>query len=137
MYDPGHLHGYAITVDLGERGLLFVVDYGPELLDAVTHRLLFGELTSLRTLPLQVTRFRYVGFSGMGERMAAIREIQLKKRPVDIPFDILPMLLHFRDINDRYSLEEANPLDLASAFGPGVRLVRATFEVTDDPVTPM
>jgi hypothetical protein len=28
MYDPGHLHGYAITVDLGERGLLFVVDRG-------------------------------------------------------------------------------------------------------------
>jgi hypothetical protein len=46
------------------------------------------------------------------------------------------MLLCFRDINDQYSLQEVNPLDLASALGPGVRLVRATFEVTDDPITP-
>jgi hypothetical protein len=66
-----------------------------------------------------------------------VRQLQPKKGAVDVPLGKLPMLVRFRDINDRNSIEEVNPLDLAAAYGPGVRLLRATFELTNDSITPM
>ena len=113
MYDPGHMQGYAITVDLGERGLLLVVDDSPDLRDPATHRLLFRELTDLRTLPLKVAGFRYFGGPAVGDLKTVFREIQLNKGPRDTPFDILPMLVRVRDWENQYSLEEASPRDLA------------------------
>jgi hypothetical protein len=47
------------------------------------------------------------------------------------------MLVRFRNINDRHTFEELDPRDLAAAYGPGVRLARARFEFTTDPVSPM
>ncbi len=47
------------------------------------------------------------------------------------------MLVRFTNINDRNSIEEVDPRDLAAAYGPGVRLVGVTFELTHDPVTPI
>ena len=47
----GEMRGYAITVDLGERGLLFVVNSRPFLEDPATHRLALPKLASLNMLP--------------------------------------------------------------------------------------
>ena len=49
------------------------------------------------------------------------------------PIDPLPMVVRFKDINDPDSLEEVDPRD----FGPGGRIVRATIQVTESPVTPL
>ena len=53
----------------------------------------------------------------------------------DVPPSDYPLLVMFRDIVDPKSVERVDPADLASAFGPGVRLKRLTVEVTDDDVT--
>ena len=45
------------------------------------------------------------------------------------------MLLRFGDLADPKSVARVDPNDLAASFGPGVKLVRATIEITDDPVT--
>lgn len=46
-----------------------------------------------------------------------------------------PLLVRFRDITDPKSVERVDPSDLAKSFGAGVKLVRITLSVTDDPVT--
>jgi hypothetical protein len=45
------------------------------------------------------------------------------------------MFVRFRDINDPNTVERVDPNNLAASFGPGVRLTRATIEITDAPVT--
>ena len=47
----GEMRGYAITVDLGERGLLFVVDSRPFLEDPKTHLIALPRAASLNMLP--------------------------------------------------------------------------------------
>jgi len=47
------------------------------------------------------------------------------------------MWVRFRNINDLGAIEELDPRHLAAAYGPGVRLARARFEITTDPVSPM
>lgn len=131
----GEMHGSAITVDLGERGLLFVVDAYPA--DPKTRLIAGPPATRLRFLP-----FAAYGLSGSGSYdpssgSAAVRELQTKKGPVDIPVNKLPMLVRFRNIDDGDTIEELDPRNLAAAYGPGVRLVRARFEFTTDPVSPM
>jgi hypothetical protein len=131
----GEMQGYAITVDLGARGLLFVVDAYPA--DPKTHLIAGSPATRLSFLP-----FAAYGLSGTGSYfpssgLAAVRELQTKKGPVDIPPDSLPMLVRFRNIDDGDTIEEVDPRDLGAAYGPGVRLARARFEFTTDPVSPM
>ena len=46
-----------------------------------------------------------------------------------------PTLVRFRDLSDPRSVEKVLPTNLASSFGPGVRLKRITIQVTDDDVT--
>lgn len=50
-------------------------------------------------------------------------------------FEPYPKLVTFTDINDPASIRLVNPDDLATAFGPGIKLKRITLEITDDPVT--
>ncbi len=45
------------------------------------------------------------------------------------------MLVRFRNIADPASVEKVYPENLAKSFGPGVRLKRATIEISTDPVT--
>lgn len=131
----GEMRGYAITVDLGERGLLFVVDAYPFLADPKTHLIALPRAASLSMLP-----FAAYGLSGSYDPtsgLAAVRELQAKQGPVDIPPGRLPMVVRFRNIDDGDTIEEVDPRDLAAAYGPGVRLARARFEFTTDPVSPM
>jgi hypothetical protein len=69
--------------------------------------------------------------------MSYARELRRKTGSVDVPPELLPMIVWFRDLNDRHSAEELDPRDLAAALGPGVQLVRATLEMTSDPISPM
>jgi hypothetical protein len=129
----GDMRGCAITVDLGERGLLFVVNSRPFLEDPKTHLLAFPKLASLNMLPFVAYRLPqdYDPSSGL----AAVRELQTKQGSVEIPPDGLPMVVRFRNINDGDTLEELDPRDLAAAYGAGARLARARFEFTTDSVS--
>jgi hypothetical protein len=131
----GEMRGYAITVDLGERGLLFVVNAYPFLVDPKTDLIALPRAASLNMLP-----FAAYGLSQSydpSSGLAAVHELQTKKGSVDVPPNRLPMAVRFRNINDRHTFEELDPRDLTAAYGPGVRLARARFEFTTDPVSPM
>jgi hypothetical protein len=62
--------------------------------------------------------------------------LPLKERgPVQLAPWELPDLLTFADINDPKSAVQVSPSHMDRVFGPGVRLVSATLEITSDPVT--
>jgi hypothetical protein len=130
--------GYAPTIDLGERGLLFLT---------------FSNVA--RTPAQRVERNGQVscGFDDMGclpfaayhkpgvsadfsQKKAALHELLRQSGPRDLPFAVLPELARFRDINDTHTLVWVSPYDLAKSFGPGIELKRVVLQLTDDPVTP-
>jgi hypothetical protein len=130
----GEMRGYAITVDLGQPGLLFVVDSVP-LLQRPRRDAMDSPGSYLGSLPLVTYGFLGDDLPSFMER--AIRQVQAKSGPIEVPLGKLPMMVRFADINDKRSIEEVDPHDLASAFGPGVQLKRATVEITRDPISPL
>lgn len=52
-----------------------------------------------------------------------------------LSFDMLPLLIRFRDIRDPTSFEELDPNDLASKYGPGYSLKSATLKPSTDEIT--
>jgi hypothetical protein len=128
------MRGYAITVDLGDGRMLFVVDQSPALADPATRKALLPKGANFSQLPL--TAFK-VSAGLPSELAAAIQRLRNSGKSVDIPLDTLPMIVRFREINNRSSIEELDPRDLTVAFGSGVRLQRAKLEITNDPISPM
>jgi hypothetical protein len=137
----GDMRGYAITVDLRARGLLFVLNAWPD--NALPYQFEAGAGARQRLLVganLAMLPFVAYGLSDSqvpSTGIAAARELRGKNGPVDLPLDKLPLIVRFTDINDRGTFQPLDPNDLSAAYGPGVRLVRARFEFTTDPVSPM
>ncbi|WP_158816033.1 hypothetical protein [Methylocapsa sp. S129] len=134
----GIFHGNAITIDLGQRGLVFIVN-----MMSLAPANKPGARTTLRppgSVPLIDLPFEAYGLPSDGtpstmERV--VQQVQQKTGSVDVTIDKLPMFVRFTDINDPRSIEEIDPADLAATFGPRVRLLSARLEVTRDPVTPI
>jgi hypothetical protein len=57
------------------------------------------------------------------------------RSPADVASTDYPMLVTFGDVRDPKTVMEVNANDLATTFGPGVRLKRITVQVTGDAVT--
>jgi hypothetical protein len=53
----------------------------------------------------------------------------------DVPPEMLPLLVTFRDLADPMSVERVEPDQLDTAFGPGVRIANATIAITDAEIT--
>jgi hypothetical protein len=122
------VHGEAVVVDLGSRGLLFALLTGPAAYDH-GHPLPINP-----TDPEAVLRyFDYTGRDGLTQE--SLDGLARRRDITDIPFSGLPMLARFGDIRDPGSMEQVNPDELAGHFGPGARLVRATLAITDAPVS--
>lgn len=109
--------GEAVAVDIGEKGILFAllrsnkdVDYG--------YRIVFD------AFPIEG--------ASTAKGIEYYTHLKAKK---ELNFDNLPMLVRFRDINDPKTVELVDPNDLEKSFGKGVKLVSATIEITDEPVT--
>jgi hypothetical protein len=129
----GEMRGNAITVNLGERGLLFVVDYSPSWRGGGR---VPNDYTKLTLLPFTVYDQPSNGLPSM--MLGVARELKTRSEPVDVPLKKLPLIGRFKDINDSNSwFEELDPLNLAAAYGAGVRFVDARFEFTNDPISPM
>ena len=62
-------------------------------------------------------------------------EIPKLKGKAQLYGDTMPMLVTFGDINLPQTVREVKPDELSKHFGPGVSLVSATLEITDEPVT--
>ena len=110
--------GEAVVVDLGSKGLLFALLTGDPLRNSSPAY----ELASST-------------FSDPKGLSATLWKIKASIGRVDVPLNNLPLLVRFGDLADPKSVARVDPNDLAASFGPGVKLVRATIEITDDPVT--
>jgi hypothetical protein len=127
----GVFRGNAVTIDLHEHGLLFVVNQ-MALGDGALRR---RGSTSLAYLPLKVFGYPTEGLPSQMAKL--VSDLAGRSGSVDVPIDMLPMFVRFRTPSDRTSLEELNPADLASAYGGAVTLLRARLTLTSDAITPI
>jgi hypothetical protein len=119
-----HIYGNAITIDLGEKGLLFAVFRMP----SDSHYRL-GD-TALPAYGLETS-------NTPSKLKASLRQLQRKSGLVEVPIDAVPLLVCFRDINDPWSAEKVDPRNFSATFGKGVELIRVSLELTDDPISEM
>lgn len=133
--------GYAPTVDLGEKGLLFLTfanaPSGPEYHDGRNrNQQISCPLDDIGCLPF-AAYFQPGTQIGLpySQQKAALDQLRRQGGPRDVPFVILPKLVRFRDINDPQTLVRVSPYDLAKSFGQGVSLKRVILQLTDDLVT--
>jgi len=113
------VRGEAVVVDLGKKGMFFALLSGKEIGSDYAFYIVFSEFPSQFDI-LSPDAIRYYS------------KLKAKK---EMAFDKLPMLVRFRDINDFKTVEEVDPKDLEKTFGKGVKLVSATIEMIDEPVT--
>lgn len=118
----GNFKGEAVAVDLGEKGVLFAL---LKQQDNVDYPLYIFMKSFPEYFP---ARADITVIDGM-------RKLDHDKPKSGLPFDKLPMLVRFRDINDPKTVELVEPDDLEKSFGKGVKLVSTTLEITDEGVT--
>lgn len=117
--------GQAVVVDLGARGLLFALLAGRGEnggLGSVNHAAYLPALVALRGGKLR-------------DSDPAFQKNLSSTGGGDLIDKEIPFLVRFREIDDPKTVEAVDPNDLAKSFGEGVRLKRATIEMTSDPVT--
>jgi hypothetical protein len=122
------LRGDATTVDLGGGQFLFA-------LLAYEHS---QEPHSTGMIPLKLLRQKLPNQSDDDYWAPdTFKRVQaaLGRGPITLPQKLYPRFLRFRDIKDSTTAELVDPDNLAESFGPGVRLVRVTIEITDEAVT--
>jgi hypothetical protein len=134
--------GYAPTVDLGEKGVLFLTfanaQRAPEYHDGPSrNQQISCPLDDIGCLPFAayLPRGTDIG-SSYSQQNEALHKLLSQSGSRDVPFVILPKLVRFRDINDPETMVRVSPYDLAQSFGPNVSLKRVFVQLTDDPVTP-
>ncbi len=120
-----HVRGEAVAVDLGERGTLFALLNGgggnyPEA-DPVT--------------PFILEKLFGLKEDKDWRGAEAVRVLGRASGQADIPQNLLPFMVRFRDLNDPKTVERVDPDNLAASFGPGVKLNKAMIEITRDSVT--
>jgi hypothetical protein len=120
--------GEAIGVDLGSRGWLFL------LLNAKSkpHSASIGSFSSLI-----LTVFSNGEIIGPGNAPTSLVSAITNRRDVlNIPTELLPMLVRFGDMNDPTTVERVDPDDFARSFDPGVKLIEATIQIVPGGIWP-
>jgi hypothetical protein len=118
------LKGEAFVIDLGVKGQAFVLLRGYAEFGHGSEG--FGIFSDGNRALLDK-----IGLTGPGfDRLVA------EGHPVETSDPtVLPPMVHFGDTRDPTSVERVDPEHLDEAFGPGVRFVKATVAITNDPVT--
>jgi hypothetical protein len=115
--------GEAIITDLGARGLLLCL---------LTRDAARYPSTDDLLLP---TIFPFDKWGGSQEDYSTyLRGLEWRKPVGNAPLENLPMLARLRNPQDPATAERVDPSNLAATFGAGVRLVRVTAQITDDPL---
>ena len=128
------MQGFGMDWDYGVTGEAVVVEVAPG-------RYLFALLQGAGTTEYMgsVAAASISGQKGRVIDAALFDEVRDKRDraagPILLPDYQYPMLVTFGDIADPASVRLVDPADLATAFGPGVRLKSVVLEVTDAPVT--
>ena len=111
--------GETVVVDFGRKDQLFA---------------LLKEGTDSRSAPQWIV-YPAFGIGRTSPPDQELRQLRAVTDKAELDFTLLPMLVRFHDINDPKTVERVDPNNLAASFGPGVKLVKATIEITRDPVT--
>jgi hypothetical protein len=122
-----HARGEALMVDLGARGILFV--------------LLTKGADADYSGYLVFKAFPYPGskqgpLSGVATPEGLKYYVNLRGK-VELTPSQLPSLVHFHEINDPKTVEIVDPNDLAKSFGAGVRLTSASIEMVNTGIWPL
>jgi hypothetical protein len=132
--------GYAPTVDLGDKGLLFLTFADATRTPAEIVELnnyVFCAADDMYCLPFEAYGERGTGVTThYYDRKAPLEVLLRKSGPRDVPFAALPKLSRFRDGDDPRLLVHVSPHNLAATFGSGVELKRVVLQLTEDPITP-
>jgi hypothetical protein len=144
-WSPSHFNsfpvpvGYAPTVDLGEKGMLFLTFSNatrtPEQ-RAERNKQVFCLFDDIGCLPFAAYD-KPGGAADFRWKKAALDELLRQSGPRDVPFIALPELIRFVDIDGQHRYVKLPPNSMAASFGPGVELKRVVVQLTDDPVTPV
>jgi hypothetical protein len=132
--------GYAPTVDLGDKGLLFLTFANAtrspqEIIER--NNFVFCAANDVYCLPFEAYGERGTGVAThFYDRKAPLEALIRKSGPRDVPFAALTKLSRFRNDDDPRLLVHVSPYNLAATFGPGVELKRVVLQLTDDPITP-
>ncbi|MFO0990713.1 MAG: hypothetical protein U1E67_02130 [Hyphomicrobiales bacterium] len=111
--------GEAVYVDLGGRGNLVVTLTRSES----------GRNTARSPAELPFSLFE------IDSARSQLWKITLLDGSRDVPPEMLPTLVTFRDPADPLSVKLVEPDQLDTAFGPGVRIANSTLQITDVEIT--
>ncbi len=118
--------GEATVIDLGDRGILFCVTTADYLRSA--------RVQWRGSIPQMDFVLRLFPQPYDPDQLAAYADHLIGTHPkIAVSIDQLPLLIRFRDLNDPNSAERVDPNDLATSFGPGVRIIRSEFEILPTP----
>lgn len=143
-WSPSHYNsfprtvGYAPTVDLGEKGLLFLTFSNATRTPAQRaerNKQVFCLFDDIGCLPFAAYHLSG-GAADYARKKTALDDLLRQTGPRDVPFVTLSQLIRFVDIDGQHKYVDLSPDDLAASFGPGVKLKRVVLELTNDPVTP-
>ncbi|WP_400771511.1 hypothetical protein [Methylosinus sporium] len=118
--------GEAVVVDMGARGVLFATLTDAEGRPRIQRGANDASADHIVTYAFAQPPIR------QKEDLGRLRAITGR---IALPLTKLPLLVRFRDLADPRTVERVDPENLAASFGPGVRLVGATIEITNDPLT--
>jgi hypothetical protein len=131
--------GHAPTVDLGDKGLLFLTFSNATRTPAEINEqntYVFCAANDMYCLPFEAYGDRGTSVTAhYDDRKAPLEALLRKSGPRDVPFAVLPKLARFRSGDDPRLLIHVSPSNLAATFGPGVKLKRVVLQLTDDPIT--
>jgi len=142
-WSPSHFNsfptpvGYAPTVDLGEKGMLFLTFSDATRTPAQRaerNKEVLCLFDDIGCLPFAAYR-KPGGGADFSQKKAALRELLRQSGAREVPYIALPELVRFVDTNEEHRSVTLSPDDLAASFGPGVELKRVVLQLTEDPVT--
>lgn len=135
----GEFRGAAPTIDLGDKGLVFIVNrWSTNRFSMQCPRTINGGWDCMRSVSLAdlpLAAFGYPIDSMPSGEKKYLSQLQLHRDTIDVPVENLPMLVHFQNDSDRKSLEEVDPRDFAKTFGSGYRLLGARLKLTNAPIS--
>lgn len=116
--------GEAVALDLGPGKTLFA--------------LLKGD-TDPRSTPetIVLRAFNFPGGALPEPIDEGLKQLERVSGKRELPLTSLPLLVRFRDLNDPKTVERVDPIDIASSFGAGTKLVRATLEIVPAGIWPL
>jgi hypothetical protein len=110
-----HVRGDAVTVDLKDKGYLFLI---------------FDTPGSHSEMSMPIAVLSVVTDDPLSANTATVPD------EWTVPISNMPLMVKFGDLNDAGSIQPVNPADLAASFGGAVKTISVKIEKTSAPIVP-